>query len=244
MNLNELTVIVPTRNEEKNIPRFLASVPEAAELIVVDASDDRTVEILKHGRRCGLRILRYYGNISQARQLGADSARTRWLLFSDADIEFPPEYFARVLGHEDDDIVYGPKLSRDFYIGYYQWFARTQRLSHALGLPAACGSNLLVRQQVLHAVGGFDPELACNEDSEFVWRAKRGGFRVTFDPALLVYARDHRRLHRGRWRKTAHSIVRCLTLYFDLLPSRWRRHDWGYWSPLESDADNRRGQGE
>ncbi|MGH8581125.1 MAG: glycosyltransferase, partial [Gammaproteobacteria bacterium] len=39
MNLSELTVIVPTRNEEKNIPRFLASVPEAVELIVVDASD-------------------------------------------------------------------------------------------------------------------------------------------------------------------------------------------------------------
>jgi len=30
-------------------------------------------------------------------------------------------------------------------IAYYRWFARTQRLSHALGLPAASGSNMLVR---------------------------------------------------------------------------------------------------
>ncbi len=237
MKLSELTVIVPTRNEEKNIPRFLASVPEAVELIVVDASEDRTVEILKRERRSPLRILRYYGNISQARQLGADSARTPWLLFSDADVEFPPGYFIRVLGHEDDDVVYGPKLSQDSYISYYQWVARTQRVSHSLGLPAASGSNLLVRREVLRGAGGFDPELACNEDSEFAWRAKRSGFRVAFDPALLVYARDHRRLHRGRWRKTAHSIVRCLALYFDLLPSRWRGHDWGYWSALESDAE-------
>ncbi len=105
MKLTELTVIVPTRNEEKNIPRFLASVPEAVELIVVDASEDRTVEILKRERGSPLRVLRYYGNISQARQLGADSARTPWLLFSDADVEFPPGYFPRVLGHEGESAV-------------------------------------------------------------------------------------------------------------------------------------------
>ena len=41
MNLSEPTAIVPTRNEEKNIARFLASVPEAVELIVVDAYGGR-----------------------------------------------------------------------------------------------------------------------------------------------------------------------------------------------------------
>ncbi|MGH8579880.1 MAG: hypothetical protein ACREVK_07110, partial [Gammaproteobacteria bacterium] len=70
------------------------------------------VEILKRERRGGKDPA-----LTSARQLGADSARTAWLLFSDADIEFPPEYiFLRLLGHEDDNIVYGPKLSRDFYI--------------------------------------------------------------------------------------------------------------------------------
>ncbi len=39
MKLSELTVIVPTRNEEKNIARFQRSVPDAVELIVVDASE-------------------------------------------------------------------------------------------------------------------------------------------------------------------------------------------------------------
>ncbi|MGH7946240.1 MAG: glycosyltransferase [Opitutaceae bacterium] len=236
MKLSELTLIVATRNEEKNIARFLGSVPNTVALMVVDASEDRTVELLERERGGQLKILRCYGNISQARQLGAACTSTPWLLFSDADVEFSSEYFSRVQRHDGADVIYGPKLSQDGYASHYRWFARGQRVSHALGLPAASGSNMLVRREVLHRIGGFDPELACNEDSELAWRAKRGGFRVVFDPELIVYARDHRRLHRGRWRKTAHSLIRCVALYFDLLPSRWRRHDWGYWSPLEGEA--------
>jgi hypothetical protein len=83
---------------------------------------------------------------------------------------------------------------------------------------------------VLFAAGGFDPELICNEDSELVWRIKRAGFRLRFAPDVPVYATDHRRLERGLTRKTLHSIFRCLLLYTDLLPSHWRRADWGYWS--------------
>ena len=61
-------------------------------------------------------------------------------------------------------------------------------------------------------------------------RIKRHGFRIAFAPDLIVYARDHRRLQRGTLRKTLHSVTRCALLYFNLMPDRWRSHDWGYWS--------------
>jgi len=85
-----------------------------------------------------------------------------------------------------------------------------------------------VRRQVLQTIRGFDPELSCNEDSELAWRIKRAGYRVDFDPKLRGYATDHRTgLNRGVWRKTMHSLLRCLLLYLDLMPSRWRGHDLG-----------------
>ncbi len=104
-------------------------------------------------------------------------------------------------------------------------------MAHWAGIPAASGSNLLLRRQVFTAVGGFDQTLTVNEDSEIAWRVKRRGYRVAFAPNLVVYARDQRRLARGHWRKTIHTLLRCTLLYTGLMPARWRSHDWGYWAP-------------
>jgi hypothetical protein len=70
-----------------------------------------------------------------------------------------------------------------------------------------------------------------------MWRVKRRGYPVLFAPDLIVYARDHRRLEQGTARKTLHSISRCLLLYFNLMPARWRSHDWGYWSKTRDMKD-------
>jgi hypothetical protein len=67
-----------------------------------------------------------------------------------------------------------------------------------------------------------------------VWRLKRNGNRCHFEPDLVVWATDHRRLERGRLRKTAHSLLRCTLLYTGLMPNRWRKRDWGYWDDVDS----------
>lgn len=230
MQLDELTVVVPTRNEAGNIPAFLQSLPPPLSLIVVDASQDSTPELVAAYRPERSLVLRRPSTVTEARQIGAEAAQTPWLLFTDADVTFGDHYFDRLRPHGVHHAIYGPKLSRTEFAAYYRWFAGGQHLAHRLGIPAASGSNLLIRRHTLRRIGGFDLHLTCNEDSEVVWRIKRRGYPVCFDPELVVYARDHRRLHRGVVRKTGHSILRCLLLYYDLLPSRWRSHDWGYWS--------------
>ena len=117
-------------------------------------------------------------------------------------------------------------------IYYYRTFVWGQRLLHSVGIPAATGSNLLIRRDALFDVGGFDRTLSCNEDTEVVWRIHRRGFRVDFAPDLAVFETDHRRLRRGALAKTMHSLTRCLLLYLDLMPSRWRTGDWKYWAGL------------
>lgn len=89
MNLADLAVVVPTRNEAHNISAFLASLPEGLQLVVVDASEDQTPDLIEQLRPRATRVIRHCSNVTGARQIGADSADTQWLLFTDADIVFP-----------------------------------------------------------------------------------------------------------------------------------------------------------
>lgn len=229
MQLSDITLVLPTRDEAHNIGAFLATVPPEIQLIAVDASRDQTPELIEALRPRNTLVLREPGTVTEARQRGAELAKTSWLLFSDADIVFSPDYFDRLTRLEGHVVYYGPKLSRDRFQHYYRGFAGGQALSHAFGIPAASGSNLLIPRCALTATGGFDRRLNCNEDSELVWRVKRAGFRVRFLPDLIVFATDHRRIAGGRTRKTLHSILRCALLYTNLMPRKYRSYDWGYW---------------
>lgn len=230
VNVEDVTVVLPTRNEADNILPFLASLPSEAALIVVDASSDATPHLIEANRPARTTLIRSQAHIAEARNIGARAARTPWLLFTDADVSFAPDYFAHLHWYNHQAALYGPKLAREEFATYYRWFVRGQKLLATLNIPAASGSNLLVRRGVFLAAGGFDPALHCNEDSELGWRLARRNVRVEFAPDLVVYERDHRRLRRGATRKTLHSLVRCTLLYTGLLPDRLRRGDWGYWS--------------
>ncbi len=229
--LAQITLVLPTRNEAANIAAFLGALPPELRLIVVDASDDETPDIIRRLRPRRTRVIRSRAGVSAARQIGAEAATTPWLLFSDADVTFGPAYFKRLSRLSDHcDALYGPKRSLGRWQGYWWAFSKAQHLADRIGVPAVSGSNFLVRRAALLGVGGFDPLLPCNEDSEVGWRLARAGQRLRFESSLVVHERDHRRLDQGALRKTAHSLLRCTLLYFGLLPERLRVSDWGYWS--------------
>jgi len=101
----ELSVIIPARNEETNLPVLLRSLAtqsiRPAEILVVDdASTDRTAEV---ARQNGARVIPsrplpddWRGKTWACHQ-GAQAAAGRWLLFLDADTWFEPEGLAGVL---------------------------------------------------------------------------------------------------------------------------------------------------
>lgn len=96
MELSQFTIIVPTRNEAHNIPTFLNSLPSSINLIVVDASHDGTGELVKTLRPDSTLVISHPGKIADARTRGAEAARTPWLIFTDADVVFPANYFYRL----------------------------------------------------------------------------------------------------------------------------------------------------
>lgn len=231
-----ISVIVPTKNERQNLPRFLASLPADVELVLCDASDDGTAALALDLRPVGTRIVDAPGTIAAARQQGAQICRGDVLVFSDADIEFAPGYFGRLRERFDGtsgDGVCGPKLSRDAHAWYYRLVAASQRVAFsAIGVAGASGSNMAISRAAFEQLGGFRADLRCNEDTELFLRAGRRGFRVAYDDGLVVWATDHRRLRRGILWKSAHSLLRNVLLYLlctrPTLP-RLLVHDWGYW---------------
>src|SRR5579859_7427298 len=92
---NELTIVIPAKNEAKLIPRLLTSLTmqdyskmSSTRILVADAnSTDGTPEIVLGFRdRLNVSVIRG-GMPSVGRNLGAAQADTRYVLFVDADIE-------------------------------------------------------------------------------------------------------------------------------------------------------------
>ncbi len=228
----KITVVLPTKNEAGNLPRFLASLPERLPLIVLDDSSDNTPSVLAALRSCNTNLVQMAGGVAAKRQRGAELAESEWILFTDADIQFAPDYFDKVDSHLTGDLIYGPKLSAGKHELYYRLFSLSQSLGARLGLPAASASNMLVRRQALLEAGGFDLNLPCNEDTDLAMRLAKAGYKLRWTPDLVVFNTDHRRLRRGMTWRYGHIFARVLLLYLSLngaAPRRWLYSDWGYW---------------
>lgn len=87
--MNLLTATLITRDEERNLPRVLASLTAADEIVVVDSgSRDHTCEI---ARRHGARVVeRAWTDFAEQKNFAAAQATYDWILNLDADEELSP----------------------------------------------------------------------------------------------------------------------------------------------------------
>jgi len=181
-----ISVIIPTLNEEGNLPvtlRQLANHPEV-ELIVVDGgSSDRTVNIAQ-----GVTPYVFRAPANRARQMnmGARHATGDILMFLHADTFLLPgaleEVQRRIIG---DGAVGGAfDLHIDSRRRLCKLIARvSSRRSRWLRLPYG-NQGIFVWRQVFEALGGF-PEIPIMEDVTFARRLRRAG-RLTFIGSGLV----------------------------------------------------------
>ncbi|MFZ5979480.1 MAG: glycosyltransferase family 2 protein [Candidatus Zixiibacteriota bacterium] len=106
--MKKLSVVVITRNEEKNIRRCLEAVTWAEEIVLVDnESTDRTREI---AAEFGARIFTVgWGGYGTAKRTGVEHAEGEWILSVDAD-----EVVSEELAAEIKDAI----LAENDYCGY------------------------------------------------------------------------------------------------------------------------------
>lgn len=105
----KISVVINTWNEEKNLPRALASIKSFAdEIVVVDMeSTDATGDIAK---KAGAKVYSHEqtGYVEPARNFAISKATGDWILILDADEELPPR-----LAKKLKDFVAKP--TADFY---------------------------------------------------------------------------------------------------------------------------------
>ncbi|UCG62697.1 MAG: glycosyltransferase family 2 protein [Candidatus Zixiibacteriota bacterium] len=107
--MNPVSVVVISKDEEKNIGRCLQSVSWADEIVVVDGgSTDRTLDIAREFN--AIIINRSWSGYGPAKQQGVNRATSDWILSIDADEEVSPK-----LRDEIKDVV---NLDGDV-AGYY-----------------------------------------------------------------------------------------------------------------------------
>ena len=173
----QLSVIIPARNEESNLPRLLHSLATQSvrpkEIIVVDdASTDRTADI---ARQNGARVIAalplpdsWRGKTWACHQ-GAQLASGSMLLFLDADTWFEPDGLARALAafHSGGDgaLSIAPyHVVHDFHEQFSAFFNLVMLagtgaftlLGDRFPQPGLLGQFLLIDRAVYQRAGGHE----------------------------------------------------------------------------------------
>ncbi|HTZ56024.1 MAG TPA: glycosyltransferase family 2 protein [Candidatus Acidoferrum sp.] len=101
MNPSDITAFILTRDEERDLPRAISSLPHGVSILVLDAvSTDRTVA---YAIASGARVIeRRWTDFVDARRYGLAQVATPWVLMLDADEELDDRLRDAIVAAPDD----------------------------------------------------------------------------------------------------------------------------------------------
>jgi chlorobactene glucosyltransferase len=201
-----VSLIVPARNEERNLPRLLPGLlrqryPNYEVIVVDDASTDATSRILREweGRSERLRVV-HGGPLPEgwrgkpwAMCQGARVARGEWLLFTDADTHHSPlsvsssvAYALRngielltILPHSELGTPAERVIMPTAHMGIANLYPAYRVNDPSSKLAIANGQYILIRREVYDGVGGIKRvKKKIAEDLEFAEVVKGEGYRL------------------------------------------------------------------
>jgi len=233
----QLTIVIPTYNEEKYIWRTLKEINrqfgiKKVKIIIADAkSTDKTVYLInlfKQTYKSNIRIIKG-GLPAVGRNNGAKIAKTPYILFLDADITFTHKYAIKIALDEFVNSKYEMVSTNPVYKGnldirasfmlnlnkYITWFLSKIE-------PFAIGAFTMVDKQVFDSLGGYDEKALQSEDWLLSKKISPNKFKLI--PDLIT--QDNRRFKRYG--------------YFSMVKLLWRNwknrnninyfhEDQGYW---------------
>jgi glycosyltransferase involved in cell wall biosynthesis len=196
-----ISIIIPTFNEEKYLPRLLSSIRAQTyrkyEIIVVDGnSKDATQNIArKYGCRLYTEPKNKKGHPGKARNIGAKHARGDMLMFLDSDVVIPPTFLAELIEkaerrkigvasgylYPDNNNILDKIMT--FFVDVYCYVL--QGIS-----PHGGGMYIFARKAVHRKIGGFNRELFLGEDHDYLIRASKvAKFAFLFSPKIKISMR-------------------------------------------------------
>lgn len=168
-----VSVIITTKNEEKNLPTCIKSIDEQTykpiEIIIVDnASTDKTKKIAKQFTS---KVYEKGPERSVQRNYGVEKAQGEYVLILDADMKLSPKVISDCVSAIQENKVGGVIVPEESYgIGFWADVKKLER-SFYVGNDLIEAARFFDKQNFLD-VGGFDENITGPEDWDLSQRIK------------------------------------------------------------------------
>jgi glycosyltransferase involved in cell wall biosynthesis len=181
-----ISIIIATKNEERNIGKCLESVlaqsysKDSLEIIVVDNnSSDKTLEI---ARKYTDKIYSQGPERSAQKNFGVRCSKGGWFIHLDADMALDEDVIQECvdLARNNKDVVglYVPEI-----ILGEKFFSKVRRFERSFYDGTAIDAVRFIRKDKFLEVGGFDEEMYACEDWDLNKRLKKlGKFDIIKSP--------------------------------------------------------------
>lgn len=231
----DFSIVIPAHNEEAVISETVRAIRGQlredrvfGEIIVVDdGSQDRTAEIASEAIGGEGRVIRLNPNRGKAGAIaeGVNAATADRVLFTDADLSVPPEFFKPMIRRLDQaEVVIGSRHVQGAVL-----------LRRQAWLRETCGEGfrLLVRRFFMREITDFTcglkafkteaakklfDHLTCTDwtfDVEVLLRARRMGYRIDQIPVTWSNRPDSRVRLLSAIFRSAKSLLRLWEIYGD-----------------------------
>lgn len=201
------SIVIPTLNEETALPLLLADLAAQTwsdfEVLHVDGnSQDKTVALSQQWQKKLPMVMMTTStrNVGHQRNLGAQRAKGRWIIFMDADNRLPI-YFLLGIKYQLDKQPDVDIFTCWHEIKAYHGADRTLMYLSDLALesmtklnPCAPGALIGLRRSIIQEVL-FDEKITVSEDHDFVRRVVKAGhiFKVLREPRYVYSLRRYKK---------------------------------------------------
>ncbi len=213
------SVIVPTLNEEKNLPILLNGLMEqnfaAFEIILIDGgSRDKTISLMKEFQQAfkkkDMHLEFHHSpgkNVPFQRNLGSQKASGTYFVFFDADVAIGPDFLHDIHTHisKTHDQFLTTWCIPDDHSFIYKILSFIMNWSIILAIrtpkPLIPGFNIIMSRAAFNKAGGFDDTIVLGEDHALAQAARKVGITISFlrRPELIFSVR--------RFRSEGHLVV-------------------------------------
>ena len=205
-----VTVIVPVRDRADLLERCLAALGGDQPVIVVDDASLDAAAVAEVAARHGAKLIRreINGGPAAARNAGLVEATSELVAFVDSDCEPSADWIERLAGHFADPVVavVAPRITGradQTTAGRYTEAngaldrgGRPGRVMPKAAVSFVPTAAVLARRQALVDVArsdaaldgclAFDESMQVGEDVDLIWRLHEAGWRIRYDPSVLV----------------------------------------------------------
>jgi glycosyltransferase involved in cell wall biosynthesis len=189
----KISVVLTTKNEEKNISDLLDSLlnqEEPYEVLVVDSdSKDKTKEIVKKysEKKSNIKLLVHPGTRAESMNYGIKKSTGEAIAFIGGDDIADKNWIKEVrIGLKNSDITVGnllpTKNDKLENIENVKLFHNGVNISYP-------GTNTAYKKEILEKLNGFDPWFSSAEDLEINYRAVDLGYKIRENKKAVVYYR-------------------------------------------------------